>query len=289
VTVSQLLAEGARGLRDAGVPSPEWDAELLLRHVLGWDRGQIVASPAAPVPDEAMASFRRLLVERARRVPLQHLTGSQAFWRQEFRVTPDVLVPRPETEVVVEAALEMLRGRPRIVDVGTGSGCVALSLAAERPDADVDATDVSERALAVARDNAQRLGLASRVRFHRGDLLEPVGSLFGRIGLVVSNPPYVDPCERDTLAPEVRDHEPSVALFAPGEALSVYRRLVPAAAVALEPEGALVLEIAPGLAEPVSRLLAAAGFERIEVRPDLAGRQRAVLGRLSRRAPARLG
>jgi release factor glutamine methyltransferase len=292
MTVAELLAEAAPELQSHAVPSPEWDAERLLRHVLGWDRATLVASHAAPVAPEAAAAFRRLVGERARRVPLQHLTGTQAFWKHEFRVTPDVLVPRPETELLVETALELLREtrRPVIVDVGTGSGCIALSLAAERPDAELHATDVSESALAVARDNARRLGLESRVRFAHGDLIEPVPpEARGRISLVVSNPPYVDPAERDTLAPEVRDHEPAVALFPPGDALSVYRRLVPTSAAVLAPGGALVVEIAPGLGDAVSGLLADAGFERVEVRADLAGRPRAVLGRRPLGASPRVG
>ena len=143
------------------------------------------------------------MAERARRVPLQQLVGTQAFWRHEFKVTRDVLTPRPETELLVEASLEVLRdtARPLIVDVGTGSGCIALSLAAERPDARVHATDVSPAALAVARENARRLGLADRVSFHEGDLLQPLASQFGAIDLVVSNPPYVDERERGHARP----------------------------------------------------------------------------------------
>ena len=287
MTAAELVARATGELETAGVPRADWDAERLLRHVLGWDRATLVASHTAAVAPQHAAEFERLVGERARRVPLQHLTGTQAFWKHEFRVTPDVLIPRPETELVVEAALELLRGatRPVIVDVGTGSGCIALSLAAERPDSEVHATDVSGPALEVARENAARLGLERRVAFLHGDLLEPVSGLAGRIDLVVSNPPYVDPKERDTLAPEVRDHEPALALFPPGDALAVYRRLVPAAAHALAPGGALVLEIAPSLGDDVSTLLAASGFESLDVRPDLAGRPRAVLGRRPHRPP----
>jgi release factor glutamine methyltransferase len=292
MTVAQLLAEAACELREAGIDAPEWDAELLLRHVLGWDRATLVASPAAMPGSEREAEFRRLVGERARRIPLQHLTGTQAFWKQVYRVTPDVLIPRPETELLVEAGLGLLRAteRPVIVDVGTGSGCIVLALAAEREDAELHATDVSEAALVVARDNACRLGLERRVAFHRGDLLEPVAAAIrGRAHLVVSNPPYVDPAERDSLAPEVRDHEPAVALFPPGDAVSVYRRLIPAAAHVLKPSGALALEIAPALAEAVAGLLAAAGFEAIEVRSDLSARPRAVTARRPHRPPSRLG
>jgi release factor glutamine methyltransferase len=292
MTVAQLLAQAARELQDARTLSPEWDAERLLRHVLAWDRATLVASPeVSPSPSHA-DEFRRLVRERTRRIPLQHLTGTQAFWKQELRVTPDVLIPRPETELLVEAALELLRGaaRPVIADVGTGSGCIALALAAERQDVELHATDLSEAALAVARDNERRLRLEGRVAWRLGDLLDPVAAAIrGRADLVVSNPPYVDQAERDSLAPEVRDHEPELALFPPGDALSVYRRLVPAAAEVLKPGGALAVEIAPALDRAVAGLLEAAGFEGIEVRPDLAARPRAVIGRRPLRPRSRVG
>ena len=281
MTVAELLVEAARELRDTGVKAPEWDAERLLRHVLGCDRASLLASPGAAVAAEAEQDFRGLVAERARRVPLQHLTGSQAFWKHEFRVTPEVLIPRPETELLVEMALELLRGTagPVVVDVGTGSGCIALSLAAERPDARLHATDISASALAVARDNARRLGFEERVDFRAGQLLEPVAELEGQGDLVVSNPPYVDTGERDGLEPEVREHEPELALFPPGDALSVYRRLLPDAFAWLRPTGFLAVEIAPNLAEPVTGLFASAGFEAVRVANDLAGRARVVRGR----------
>jgi release factor glutamine methyltransferase len=281
MTVAELVAEGARALRNEGVPAPEWDAELLLRHVLGWDRASLLASPAAPVGEGLEREFRGLVARRARRVPLQQLIGFQAFWKHEFRVTRDVLIPRAETELLVEAALELLEGvaRPLLVDVGTGSGCIALSLAAEREDAELHATDVSAPALEVARDNARRLGLAGRVVFHQGSLLEPLSGLAGRLELVVSNPPYVDPDERAGLEPEVREHEPELALFPPGDALSIYRRLVPDAFAGLRAGGALAVEIAPALEQGVADLFAAAGFEDVRVRNDLAGRARLVRGR----------
>jgi release factor glutamine methyltransferase len=282
MTVAELVAEAARELREAGVESPDWDAERLLRHVLRWDRAQLVASPAASVPPEAERRFRELVRARARRVPLQHLVGSQAFWKHELVVTPEVLVPRPETELLVEESLALLRGNgsPVIVDVGTGSGCIALSLAAEIPGAAVHGTDVSPDALAVARGNAERLGLAARVRFHHGDLLSPVSALRGGVDLVVSNPPYVGRAERDTLAPEVRDHEPALALYPPdGEADSIYRRLVPDGYEWLRPGGHLVVEIAPALVDTVRALFEAAGFAELRAANDLAGRARMVRGR----------
>ena len=278
MTAAALLHEAAAALEAAGVPAPERDAERLLRHVTGWDRAAVVALPDAPVDEEAAARFRALVARRAARVPLQHLVGTQAFWRHDFLVTPDVLVPRPETEVLVETALGLLRGasRPVIVDVGTGSGCIALSLAAERPGAEVHAVDVSTAALAVAVENARRLGLEDRVVFHDGDLLAPVAALRGRADLVVSNPPYVDAADRDTLEPEVRDHEPAMALFPPGDALLFYRRLAAEAPTLLRPGGWLAVEVGAGQAAAVAALFDHAGLAAAAPTADLAGIPRVV-------------
>lgn len=280
MTAAALVAEAARVLAAAGVDAPEWDAERLLRHVLGWDRAALLANPGHVVPGPEAERFGALVQRRASREPLQYILGTQAFWKHDFLVTPAVLIPRPETELLVEVALDLVRDAeaPLIVDVGTGSGCIALSIAAEREDAEVHATDVSGPALHVARRNARRLGLEGRVTFHEGQLLEPVGGL--EVQLVVSNPPYVDPSERDSLAPEVRDHEPHLALFPPGDALAVYRRLVPAAARALRRGGALAVEISPALSEGVTALFRDAGFLEPSVHGDLVGRPRVVRARL---------
>lgn len=279
MTASEALQRGAERLALAGVIDPERDTELLLRHVLGWDRAALLAGSDRLLAADAEACFLALVEQRARRRPLQHLTGTQAFWRHDFLVTPDVLVPRPETELIVEAALELLRDVPRpvVVDVGTGSGCIALSLAAELPAAAVHAVDVSGAALGVARDNARRLGLAGRVRFHRGHLLEPVADLAGSVDLVASNPPYVDPAE--PLAPEVRDHEPAVALFPPGDRYAVYRELAPAARCALHPGGWLVVEVGQGMAADVGGICAQAGLSVSRVIPDLQQILRTVVAR----------
>ena len=281
MTAAALLREAEQALRGAGIDSAGWDAERLLRHVLQWDRAAVLTRSAEKVAPDAQARLRDLVARRARRIPLQQLVGTQAFWRHEFLVTPDVLVPRPETELLVETALARLRGseRPVLVDVGTGSGCIALSLALERPDAEVHATEISGVALAVARENARRLGAASRVAFHEGDLLAPVSALAGRIALVVSNPPYVAEAERDALAPEVRDHEPALALFAGNDGLAVYRRLLPAAAAVLRPGGLLALEIGLGQADAVTRLCREAGLAVETVAADLQGIARVVVAR----------
>ena len=247
----------------------------------GWDRATVLSRPTHEVEPETLERFRSLTQARAQRRPLQHLTETQAFWRHEFLVNPDVLIPRPETELLVEAGLESLRdtARPTVVDVGTGSGCIALSIAAERSDAALHAIDISPAALAVARENARRLGLSDRVHFHEGDLLEPVPSLAGAIDLVVSNPPYVDPDEVASLAPEVRDHEPALALFAPRDRYSVYRRLAPAAARALRPGGYLMLEVGLGMADEVCRICESSGLQVGQVLDDLQGIPRAIVAR----------
>ncbi len=279
MTVQGALREAGERLRSAGVDSPEHDAEVLLLHVLGWDRARLVADGAQNIPPDAETSYRELVEERACRRPLQHLVGSQWFWKHEFLVTPDVLVPRHETERLVEVGLDLLREveRPRIVDVGTGSGCIALSLAAERPDAEVHATDISGPALAVARENALRLGLEARVAFHLGDLLEPMTHLAGQVDLVVSNPPYVDPAELVSLAPEVREFDPKEALVPPGDRASLYRRLALEAAELLRPGRWLGVEIGHGMSDEVGQALRPAGLRIERVVPDLAGIPRALI------------
>ena len=233
------------------------------------------------VPDPAVALFEAAVEQRARRRPLQHLTGHQAFWKRDFIVTPDVLIPRPETELLVETALELVRDRPAplVVDVGTGSGCIALSLAAERPDARVHAVDLSPAALLVARGNAARLRLDSRVTFHEGDLLEPMRADMGAIDLVVSNPPYVSAEEWATLEPEVRDHDPRLALVPAEGVASLYARLLERAAGLLRPDGVVVVEIGAGMERQVTEAMRQAGLSDVSVRADLQRIARVVAGR----------
>jgi release factor glutamine methyltransferase len=281
VTVSEALRLAGRRLAKAGVPYAEADAELLLRHASGWDRARLVTDAERELTPGVETRFLALVEGRARRRPVQHLLGSAHFWRHEFVVTPAVLIPRPETEVLVETALELLRDArgPLLADVGTGSGCVALSLAAERPDAEVHGVDLSPEALAVARQNARRLGLAERVRWHEGDLLEPLRGLAGRLTLVASNPPYVGADELAGLEPEVREHEPRLALAPPGERHSLYGRLAEQAYELLEPGGWLAVEIGQGMQDEVTGLMAAAGFAIARVVPDLRSIPRAVAAR----------
>ncbi len=281
MTISEALRAGSARLAAHDVAGAEWNAERLLRHVLSWERSTLLAHSDEGLSPADAARYDALIAARAQRQPLQHLLGRQAFWRHELLVTPDVLIPRPETEILVEAALERLANQPSpvVVDVGTGSGNIALALAHERPDAVLHAIDISEPALRVARANAVRLGLADRVRFHLGDLLNPVEDLGGRVDLVASNPPYVAREEAGSLEPEVALHEPSVALYAPAEPLSLYRRLATRSQGLLRPGGWLLVEVGQGMAPAVRELFLQAGMEADAAIADLAGVERVVAGR----------
>ena len=271
-SVREALDSAVVAIAAAGSPTPRLDAELLLADALGVDRATLFADPERPVQGAAVRAFQDAVRRRAAgREPVAYITGRRAFRHLELRVDARVLVPRPETDLLVEAAVELLPPGARVVDVGTGSGAIALALRDERPDLDVVATDVSPGALALARANAARLGLDG-IDFRHGDLLagaEPVDA-------VVANPPYVAERERAALAPEIARHEPPDALFAGADGLAVIRRLVPAAAAA----GArlLALEVGAGQAAAVGALMRLAGFARVGARRDLAGIDRVVIG-----------
>ncbi|MGA3162273.1 MAG: peptide chain release factor N(5)-glutamine methyltransferase [Terracidiphilus sp.] len=243
------------------------DAELLLTHTLKKSRAWLLAHGDEFLSDEFQPGYRELLERRRRGEPIQYITGEAEFYGLPFRVTPDVLIPRPETEHVVEKVIELATRfrQPRIVDVGTGSGAIAVALAHKLPHAQITAIDISPRALAIARENAKRNGVV--LHFLLGDLLAPVaGEMFE---IVVSNPPYVSAADRVTLSVEVRDYEPAQALFAGDDGLDVYRRLIPAAFEVLISGGYLALEIGSGQSMAIAKLLARAGFERTEFVPDL--------------------
>ena len=283
-TVLDLLRWTTRHFAERGIETPRLDAELLLASALGSDRLRLYVDFDRPVNEAERAVYRDLVRRRAgRRVPVAQLLGRREFWSLPLVVTPDVLVPRPETETLVAAALERLADRGaarRVLDVGTGSGAVALALASELPGARVVATDVSEAALEVARSNARALGLAERVSFALGDLFAPVAGQ--RFDLLVSNPPYLGERQRATLAPEL-SHEPEGALFAGEDGLAVLRRLVEGAAGALEPGGALAFELAPQQAPVVVDWCRAAGLLDVRVHRDLAKLPRVVSGRTPER------
>ena len=262
------------------------DAETLMLRVLGKNRAWMLAHMDDELGYECAEQFIALLERRFAGEPMQYIFGEAEFYRLPFRVTADVLIPRPETEHVVEKVLELSAkfSNPRIVDVGTGSGAIAVALAHELPEAAVTASDVSAAALSVARENAQRNGVAERIRFFEGDLLKPVAG--EQFDIVVSNPPYVSVGDRASLAVEVREYEPGQALFAGADGLDVYRRLIPQAFAALARGGYLVLEIGHGQEPPVGALLGEAGLESVTFTADLQGIPRVAA---ARRAELRSG
>jgi release factor glutamine methyltransferase len=268
--VREALAAAVDALQAAGVDSPRLDAELLLAEAAGWDRAHLAANPDAAVPAAAGRRFGEMVRRRLRREPVAYILGRKGFRHIELAVDRRVLIPRPETELLVELALKL---RPRrVLDVGTGSGAIALAIADELPECEVKASDTSVAALEVARANAERLGLADRVELSR-PLLPPGSSGFD---LVIANLPYVSEAEWKDLEPEVTRWEPREALLGGADGLDVFRVTIPAAA-GLAP--VLALEVGAGQAEAVSRLLTAAGFEAVETRVDLAGIERVVIGR----------
>lgn len=247
------------------------DAELLLMHFLGISRAWLIAHPDHEIEFSKWESYYEFLQRRCYGEPIQYMIGETEFYGLPFKVNADVLIPRPETEHLVEKVLELAQDfdRPRIIDIGTGSGAIAVALAHQLPAAEITATDLSESALVLARENAARNGVESRIRFLQGDLLSPVaGELFD---IVASNPPYVPNTDRALIAVEVREYEPPLALFAGNDGLAVYRRLIPAAYIGLVPGGFLALEIGFTQAEAIERLLASASFRNIAFTPDLQG------------------
>jgi len=270
-------------LSAAGIPTARVDAEWLLAAVLGVGRVEAQLDLDRTLPAPVAARYEAAVARRARREPLQRILGWEGFRGLRLRVEADVLIPRPETETLVEWALGLLppprRGvRLRALDLGTGSGAIACALAAERSDVDVGAIDVSWVAAAVARENARQLGLAGRVSVVVGDLTDALGR--GCADLIVSNPPYLPSAIVSGLEPEVRAHEPRLALDGGGDGLAVIRRIAASAREALRPSAFLVLETAGGgQAAAVAKLLRAAGFASVAVRADLAGVDRFVAGR----------
>src|SRR5271165_368221 len=264
-TIGDALLHGAARLTES--ETARRDAELLLMYALGCDRAYLLTHPEAQLTSEQSALYEGWLKRRARHEPIQYITSEQEFFGLKFRVSPDVLIPRPETEHLVEAALARVdRGRPfRIADIGTGSGAIAVALAHALPLAHITALDISPAALAVARSNAEIYSVLDRIRFCESDLLEAVaGESFD---MIVSNPPYV--AEDEVLDPQVRDYEPASALFAGAAGLDVYRRLIPQAQTALEPRGWLLLEIGHGQREALAQLLS--GWNSVSFIADLQG------------------
>ena len=273
VSLRDALTTAIDRLTAAGVPSPRMNAELLLRFTLDCDRAYLYAHPERELTTEEQTRYEEALAQRARGIPAQYITGHQEFWGMDFIVNPAVLIPRPETEHVIETVLQLVNGGRasspgmRIVDVGTGSGCIALALAKELSDARVHATDISPAALEVARANAARHQLENRTQFRETDLLQ--GLEPASFDFVVSNPPYVGESEQDQVQLEVRKFEPRNAVFAGPTGLEVIERLIPQAQSALKPGGWLVMEISGTIAQGVKRLLGR--WNNIQVTNDLQG------------------
>jgi release factor glutamine methyltransferase len=267
------VSAAAVRLESAGVAREDArrEAALLARFVLGWDAAVWLTRQREAASPGFQEAFDRLIARRAMREPVAYLVGEREFYGRPFLVTPYVLVPRPETELIIDEVLALARarkddghGRPGIViiDIGTGSGCIAVTLALELPEGRLIATDTSAEALRVARDNARRHGVAERIEFRHGPFLAGFGD---SADFVVSNPPYVPESDRASLAPEVVSFEPAAALFAGQDGLDVIRALVPRAAAALRPGGALVMEIGFGQATGVLRLVQDAGLTEVRV------------------------
>ena len=275
------LTQAIADLTAANVPSPRLNAELLLMFTLSCDRAHLFAHPERELTADEQSRYQAALAERSRGVPAQYITGHQEFWGMDLIVSPAVLIPRPETEHVIETVLELAAQSPkpkaRIVDVGTGSGCIALALAKELPQAEIHATDVSRAALEIARANAARHQLESRIHFHQTDLL---GGLGGNFDFVVSNPPYVGDSEADTVQLEVREFEPRTAVFAGTTGTEVIERLIPQTHAALRPGGWLVMEISGTIAEKVEKLLD--GWGVLKIKLDLQSIPRVALARKSK-------
>lgn len=278
-TQRAVLEDAAAQLEKAGIAHPRRNAEWLLADVVGCGRAELYAYPTRPVAADALARFEQMVARRRRREPLQYIVGYEEFYGLRLRVTPSVLIPRPETEEVVEEALGRLEAveAPRVLDVGTGSGCIALALQHERPDAVVYACDVSTEALAVAASNAEALHLD--VHLFQADVEQTTFAehVPGPFDLIVSNPPYIPDHEATSLAVDVRDHEPEIALFSGDDPLRFYRAIAAQAQVLLTPDGWLVLEAHAHYAVEVRTLLRETGYGTAHVQDDLAGRARMVI------------
>jgi len=281
MTVHAHVAAARKRLRDAGLSSGEADlgARLLAEHVLGWTTERILTDGASTEPPEFAPRFEALVARRAAREPLPYIVGHREFWNLDFEVTPAVLIPRPETELIVEAALAIVPpdAHATIADLCTGCGCVAVALARERRASQVIATDISEEALVVARRNVRRHGVSDRVDVRRGDLLAPIVEA---CDLIVANPPYVAARVKPALQPEVRDHEPTVALFGGDDGLGLLERLVRDAPARIRSGGSLVFEFGFGQDEEIERMLSQSPhLTLVDLKRDLQGIARTAIAR----------
>lgn len=274
-TIGKILNWTKQYFEEKGVDSPRLDAEVLLSHILKCDRIHLYVNFDRPLVGEELSSFRQMVKARAQRMPVAYILGEKEFMGHSFRVTPDVLIPRPDTEILVEEAIRLLsqKDSPRIVDIGTGSGAILLSVLKGTEDSTGVAVDLSPKALAVAKSNGERLGLAERADFRLGDLYAPVDGLFDAI---LSNPPYIPVRDMEGLAPEVKQ-EPEMALVGGVDGLDFYRRLIDDAPRYLKEDGIVLFEVGIGEAQDVAELGKARGFCTQRILPDYAGIDRVVV------------
>lgn len=280
-TVKEALAEGSKKLRESGVDTPELEARMFLKASLGVDEAFLFAHPESITDEKARTLYAQCIERRLRNEPAAYILGEKEFYGRRFVVDSGVLIPRPETELLVEAALGIInlsQSETNVADVGTGSGCVAVTLALEAPGIKVTATDISQSAIETARLNAQSLGALGSVQFVCGDLLDPIQN--GTIDVVVSNPPYVTSKEYEELSREIRDYEPRKALVAGKDGLKIIGRIIADSPRVLRRQGYLLLEIGFAQAEDVARLMEAEGFDSIETFKDLGGIARVVRGKV---------
>jgi len=277
LTVGVLLAKVTERLKAVDIPSARLDARLLVGHGLELSNTQLFSRPERPVSDEEAARVEAIIARRERREPVSHILGKREFWSLSFTVTADTLDPRPDTETLIEAVLAAVPDRAaplKILDFGTGTGCIPLTLLSELPNARAVAVDISAAALAVARDNAAALGLSSRIAFVEGSWGQ---GLDGSFDIITSNPPYIPEAEIDALEPEVATWEPRGALAGGKDGLDCYRALGPDIARLLGPAGLVVLEVGQGQPDDVVAIMAASGLALKEVRADLGGIGRCLL------------
>lgn len=279
--VQNILNEAARNFAEAGIPSPRLDAEILLAFCLGCDRIDFIKNPAAPVDEKTLASFQELVARRLAWEPVAYITGRKEFWSIVLEVNSTVLIPRPDTEVLVEEALAVYKQMGlteiKILDIGTGSGAIALALAGEIPAARLTATDISAAALATARRNARNLNLERQIKFLQGDLFEPVDDIFD---IIVGNPPYIADEEYNKLPTGVKDYEPAAALLAGAGGLDFYRKIITGAPGHLKNNGWILLEIGSNQGTQIGNIFESSGqYSNISIRNDYAGLPRVIKAR----------
>lgn len=276
VTVGQAVGAAVRDLAKAGIASPRLEAELLLSRGTGWPRPVVLIHTEKPVPDEALSKFRELVARRCRREPLQQIVGETEFFGLRMLVDRHVMAPRPETEVLVEQVIKRWKpGFRTILDIGTGSGCIAVALAMNLPDCSVEAVDISDKALETAGRNVELHDLSGRIELIRADLFPENGKTYD---VIVSNPPYIPSGEIDSLMPEVSRYEPRLALDGGGDGYHYYRKIAETAPARLNTPGLLALEVGEGQAEAVMAMMSKAfGLAAVTKAKDLCGAERVIM------------